>query len=124
MTCCSRRPWAGIERLNSRYSSSETRTKTSARAKTRRAAFTSSIAAALNQAEGKWMGWERKRGKLHELNRLLRGAAEYSFHRADGDPAGLPGVRYVITLEQRYSLRATCAPACRHCQSIAEASAR
>ena len=27
-----------------------------------------------NPAQGVWMGWERKRGKLHELNRLLRGA--------------------------------------------------
>jgi cyclic beta-1,2-glucan synthetase len=25
-----------------------------------------------NQGQGKWIGWERKRGKLHELNRLLR----------------------------------------------------
>ena len=27
-----------------------------------------------NAAEGCWMGWERKRGKLHELNALLRGS--------------------------------------------------
>ena len=27
-----------------------------------------------NPSEGLWMGWERKRGKLHEFNRLLRGA--------------------------------------------------
>ena len=27
-----------------------------------------------NQVEGRWMGWERKRGKLHELNDLLRGS--------------------------------------------------
>ena len=26
-----------------------------------------------NERERKWMGWERKRGKLHELNELLRG---------------------------------------------------
>ena len=32
-----------------------------------------------NQGEGQWIGWERKRGKLHELNRLLRGAADTSF---------------------------------------------
>jgi len=25
-----------------------------------------------NKAEGKWMGWERSEGKLHELNRLLQ----------------------------------------------------
>lgn len=51
----------------------------------------------LNVAEGVWMGWERKRGKLHELNRLLRGASDTSFV-ANG--AVLPtGVRYVITLD-------------------------
>ena len=32
-----------------------------------------------NAGEGMWMGWERKRGKLHELNRLLRGATDTSF---------------------------------------------
>ena len=37
-----------------------------------------------NEAEGKWMGWERKRGKLHELNRLLRGATDTSFIGLDG----------------------------------------
>jgi cyclic beta-1,2-glucan synthetase len=32
-----------------------------------------------NASENKWMGWERKRGKLHELNRLLRGATDTTF---------------------------------------------
>ncbi|MES2541568.1 MAG: glycosyl transferase, partial [Pseudomonadota bacterium] len=32
-----------------------------------------------NAAEGVWMGWERKRGKLAELNRLLRGATDTSY---------------------------------------------
>ncbi len=32
-----------------------------------------------NPSESKWMGWERKRGKLQELNRLLRGATNLSF---------------------------------------------
>ena len=32
-----------------------------------------------NQSEGRWMGWERKRGKLHELNKLLRGSQDTSF---------------------------------------------
>ena len=50
--------------------------------------------------EGCWMGWERKRGKLHELNRLLRGAADTSFMDADGAPAWCPtDVRYVVTLD-------------------------
>ena len=32
-----------------------------------------------NQSEGSWMGWERKRGKLGEFNRLRRGADDTSF---------------------------------------------
>ncbi len=50
-----------------------------------------------NAGEGKWIGWERKRGKLHEFNRLLRGATDTTF-LADG--VKLPAdVRYVITLD-------------------------
>jgi cyclic beta-1,2-glucan synthetase len=53
-----------------------------------------------NEAEGKWMGWERKRGKLHELNRLLRGATDTSFFAGGGPAPVVPaGVRYVITLD-------------------------
>ncbi len=53
-----------------------------------------------DEAEGRWMGWERKRGKLHELNRLLRGATDATFLGQDGRPPEVPdGVRYVITLD-------------------------
>nr|WP_272213190.1 hypothetical protein [Marinicella sp. W31]MDC2879138.1 hypothetical protein [Marinicella sp. W31] len=53
-----------------------------------------------NAKEGKWMGWERKRGKLHELNRLLRGADDTSFTPIAGSPIQVPAdVRYVITLD-------------------------
>lgn len=53
-----------------------------------------------NEREGKWMGWERKRGKLHELNRLLRGATDTTFVPVNGEPPAVPaGVRYVITLD-------------------------
>ena len=53
-----------------------------------------------NSGEGKWMGWERKRGKLHEFNRLLRGATDTSFLPMDGKPAVVPsGICYVITLD-------------------------
>ncbi len=53
-----------------------------------------------NQQEGQWIGWERKRGKLHELNRLLRGATDTSFIPAHGRAPAVPeGVRYVITLD-------------------------
>src|SRR5207302_1027873 len=44
--------------------------------------------------------WERKRGKLHELNRLLRGAADTTFLTTGGQPLVVPAnVRYVITLD-------------------------
>jgi cyclic beta-1,2-glucan synthetase len=52
-----------------------------------------------NAAEGCWMGWERKRGKLHELNRLLRGATDTSFTVVTAPPELLAAVRYVITLD-------------------------
>ncbi len=38
-----------------------------------------------NPGEGRWMGWERKRGKLTEFNRLLRGATDTSFTVQHGD---------------------------------------
>ncbi len=52
-----------------------------------------------NPGEGSWMGWERKRGKIAELNRLLRGATDTSFHVQIGDLEVLRKVRYCITLD-------------------------
>ena len=53
-----------------------------------------------NESEGKWMGWERKRGKLRELNQLLRGGVNTTFLPIGGRPVQAPaGVRYVITLD-------------------------
>jgi len=52
-----------------------------------------------NESEGRFMGWERKRGKLQELNQLLRGSTDTSFGCHLGDPDGLVGVRFVITLD-------------------------
>lgn len=51
-----------------------------------------------NEAEGCWMGWERKRGKLAELDRLLRGK-ETTFEVQVGDLDVVPRIRYVITLD-------------------------
>jgi cyclic beta-1,2-glucan synthetase len=49
-----------------------------------------------NAGEARWIGWERKRGKLHELNQLLRGSIDTTFL----DPPPVPaGVRYVVTLD-------------------------
>lgn len=70
-----------------------------------------------NSSEKKWMGWERKRGKLAELNALLRGATDTSFIgqsqlpaaavASELQPTAAPvlscwvptAVRYVITLD-------------------------
>ena len=52
-----------------------------------------------NSREGVWMGWERKRGKIEEFNRLLRGATDTSFSLQVGNPGVLPLVRYCLTLD-------------------------
>ncbi len=53
-----------------------------------------------NEGEGRWMGWERKRGKLHELNALLRGTAATDIITTSASETIPPsGVRYVITLD-------------------------
>jgi cyclic beta-1,2-glucan synthetase len=50
--------------------------------------------------EDKWMGWERKRGKLDELNHLLMGTGDTTFTKPGGRRPQVPsGVRYVITLD-------------------------
>ena len=45
------------------------------------------------------MGWERKRGKLAEFNRFVRGAGNGAFSVTVGDLEPLRQVRYVITLD-------------------------
>ena len=52
-----------------------------------------------NPAEGAWIGYERKRGKLADLNRLLRGGATEAFSLMVGDTSRLGAVKYVITLD-------------------------
>ncbi len=63
-----------------------------------------------NPGQQKWIGWERKRGKLQELNRLLRGATDTTFvptsnrasNRASNrecQPTVPTDVRYVIILD-------------------------
>ncbi|HSC86504.1 MAG TPA: glucoamylase family protein, partial [Polyangiaceae bacterium] len=49
--------------------------------------------------ERRWLGWERKRGKLAELNRLLRGADDTSFQLVTAPAELLARVRFVITLD-------------------------
>ncbi|HET6893116.1 MAG TPA: glucoamylase family protein, partial [Pyrinomonadaceae bacterium] len=52
-----------------------------------------------NARERKWMGWERKRGKLHEFNQVLRGARDTSFIVQTAKQTWLTQVRFVITLD-------------------------
>jgi cellobiose phosphorylase len=52
-----------------------------------------------NPTEGVWMGWERKRGKLAEFNRFVRGAAEGAFSVIVGNVEPIHRLRYVITLD-------------------------
>lgn len=52
-----------------------------------------------NPQQGVWMGWERKRGKLAEFNRFLRGRARGAFSLVIGNVPTIRQVRYVITLD-------------------------
>ncbi|MDD5725300.1 MAG: glucoamylase family protein, partial [Candidatus Omnitrophica bacterium] len=52
-----------------------------------------------NDREKMWMGYERKRGKLGDLNAFLRGKGEDRFSVVLGDPRRLQDVKYVITLD-------------------------
>ena len=70
---------AGIARLNARYGPVAERP----------ALLPAASPAPLERAaKARWIGWERKRGKLHELNRLLRGATDTTFMPIDGNAAG------------------------------------
>ncbi|HEX9106097.1 MAG TPA: hypothetical protein VF832_02685, partial [Longimicrobiales bacterium] len=63
-----------------------------------------------NAAEGVWMGWERKRGKLGDFNRLIRGGGDEAFSVIVGDLRPLLQVRYVITLDADTVLPPDAAP--------------
>ncbi len=52
-----------------------------------------------NKKEGKWMGYERKRGKLSALNKLLRDEGENEFFHIVGNYKDLRGIKYIITLD-------------------------
>ena len=54
-----------------------------------------------SESEQKFIGWERKRGKLEELNRLIDGTRPDEADRLVyvGDPDQLSNVRFVITLD-------------------------
>ncbi|MFU8770977.1 MAG: GH36-type glycosyl hydrolase domain-containing protein [Anaerolineales bacterium] len=52
-----------------------------------------------NPREERWMGWERKRGKLHEFNCFLLSREDTSITVKIGDLENLPPIKYVITLD-------------------------
>jgi len=52
-----------------------------------------------NEREKIWMGYERKRGKLGELNHLLRGNAKDRFSDIVGEESVYTTVKYIITLD-------------------------
>jgi cyclic beta-1,2-glucan synthetase len=51
-----------------------------------------------NARQGVWMGWERKRGKLLDLNKLLKGQFD-PFPVKAGNLSALTHAQYVITLD-------------------------
>lgn len=52
-----------------------------------------------NASENVWMGWERKRGKLAQFNRLALGEGAEAFAHTSPDVRSLEGLKYVITLD-------------------------
>jgi len=52
-----------------------------------------------NPSENKWMGWERKRGKLEEFNSFLRGKKSTSFVEYPDFDDFFQQIKYVITLD-------------------------
>jgi cyclic beta-1,2-glucan glucanotransferase len=85
---------AGIRQLNARYGTAG-----------RQPFFLFHRERRWNPHEGRWMGWERKRGKLMEFNRLLAGAADTSYVVQEGNTSGVVhgqgpnAVQFVITLD-------------------------
>lgn len=55
----------------------------------------------LNNNENCWMGWERKRGKLENLNSFLKGNEDRNLDNflQEGEPTYLAGVYYVLTAD-------------------------
>ena len=66
---------------------------------------------AWNSSENVWMGWERKRGKLAQFNRLVQGQGQSAFTTVSAEVDALEGVRYVITLDADTVLPANAARA-------------
>ncbi|WP_089609262.1 GH36-type glycosyl hydrolase domain-containing protein [Dehalobacterium formicoaceticum] len=80
------RAWKGIQELNDKYPGETEKFYLFLRERR------------YEPSEKRWMGWERKRGALVELNRLLTQGDPGSFEKNDALEK-LPRVKYVITLD-------------------------
>lgn len=79
----------GIETLNVRYKASGTSGPFRLLHRSRR----------YNEAEGCWMGWERKRGKLEQFNAFVLCGERGPFSLWAGDIDQLRGLRFVVTVD-------------------------
>lgn len=52
-----------------------------------------------NAAQKQWMGWERKRGAIIEINDLLRGSLDTGYTILSCEMSQIPAVKYIITLD-------------------------
>ncbi len=87
---------AGIERLNEKYPRAPSPADSGALGGS---FFLFHRPRRWNPEERLWMGFERKRGKLADLNALLRNGGKARFSLVVGDTALLSNVKYVITLD-------------------------
>lgn len=88
----------GIEQLNQKYAPTDAE-ETANRVVHDERFFLLHRPRRWNPKENQWMGYERKRGKLSELNRALRGHGWDRFSVLSGNVAALSEVKYVITLD-------------------------
>jgi cyclic beta-1,2-glucan synthetase len=77
-----------IDRLNEKYASTETPRF-----------FLLHRKRTWNAKQNRWMGWERKRGKLLEFSRLLRGEADTTFITISDGFHQLPRMKFILTLD-------------------------
>ncbi|PTR16589.1 cellobiose phosphorylase [Nitrosospira sp. Nsp2] len=93
----------GIEALNKKYAvgtgDDVDKTVDSTKIDKRDAFFLFHRPRRWNPHEQLWMGYERKRGKLADLNTFLRGGGRDAFSVITGNTAVLPDIKYVITLD-------------------------
>ena len=52
-----------------------------------------------NEAQGSWMGWERKRGKLEQFNRFVLHGDRSPYSLAEGQVEKLRNLRFVVTAD-------------------------